>query len=206
MDEVRAQRAMRGRISKRAGEFFEQLIELSLRWYEENGIACIEKTPEPMKPLRPVNNRGHFLACYVKAGQPDFKGTLLGGRSVVFEAKHTDSDRIEYSRLTKEQQDRLALHSDLGAIAFVLVSFGLQNFYRVPWGVWANMKGIYGRKHIKEHELEQYRVPFKGVQIDMLDGLVQKKESGSAGEKKGAKVAYIRADECRKIEERSEGK
>ena len=72
------QRSQRGLQSKRAGEHFENLISASLNWYKDKGVAFIEKTPEPMRPLRPPNRMGQFLACYTKAGQPDFKGTLTG--------------------------------------------------------------------------------------------------------------------------------
>ena len=165
------QRSQRGRQSRIMGDHFENLIAASLRWYEDKGVACIEKTPEPMKPLRAPNRQGQFLACYVKAGQPDFKGTLTGGRSVVFEAKHTDGDRIEYNRLTDEQVEKLSTHHKLGAAAFVLVSFGLQDFYRIPWEVWRDMKAIYGRKHIKQPELEPYRVQYIAGVLKLLEGI-----------------------------------
>lgn len=165
------QRSLQGLQSRRAGEQFETIIEDSLKWYELRGEACVEKTPEPMKPLRAPNRQGQFLACYVKAGQPDFKGTLAGGRSVVFEAKHTDSDRIEYSRLTSEQIEKLSTHHALGAAAFVLVSFGLQDFYRIPWEVWRDMKDIYGRKHMKQPECEPYRVQYTAGVIKLLEGI-----------------------------------
>lgn len=165
------QRSQRGRQSRIVGEHFESVIAASLRWYEDKGVACIEKTPEPMKPLRAPNRQGQFLACYVKAGQPDFKGTLTGGRSVVFEAKHTDSDRIEYGRLTDEQVEKLSTHHKLGAAAFVLVSFGLQDFYRIPWEVWRDMKAIYGRKHIKQPELEPYRVQYIAGVLKLLEDI-----------------------------------
>lgn len=165
------QRSQRGRQSRIMGDHFESLIAASLRWYEDKGVACIEKTPEPMKPLRAPNRQGQFLACYTKAGQPDFKGTLTGGRSVVFEAKHTDSDRIEYGRLTDEQVEKLSTHHKLGAAAFVLVSFGLQDFYRIPWEVWRDMKAIYGRKHIKQPELEPYRVQYIAGVLKLLEGI-----------------------------------
>lgn len=165
------QRSQRGRQSRIMGDHFENIISASLRWYEDKGVACVEKTPEPMKPLRAPNRQGQFLACYVKAGQPDFKGTLTGGRSVVFEAKHTDSDRIEYSRLTDEQIEKLSTHHKLGAAAFVLVSFGLQDFYRIPWEIWRDMKAIYGRKHIKQPELEVYRVQYIAGVLKLLEGI-----------------------------------
>ena len=41
----------------------------------------------------------------------------------------------------------LGLHK-LGAIAFVLVSVSLTDFYRVPWPVWRDMAEIYGHKYM----------------------------------------------------------
>ena len=154
------QRSQRAMHSKRSGEYFEAIISSSLNWYADKGLALVEKTPEPMKPLSRPNKKGQFLACFTKAAQPDFKGTLKGGRSIVFEAKHTDDDRIEDKRVTKEQADRLQLHHSLGALSFVLVSFGLDDFYRVPWEVWREMKAIYGRKYITRQELEMFRVQY----------------------------------------------
>lgn len=165
------QRSQQGLQSRRAGENFESMIDASLKWYELRGVACIEKTPEPMKPLRRPNRQGQFLACYVKAGQPDYKGTLTGGRSVVFEAKHTESEKIEASRLTAEQNEKLRTHHKLGAAVFVVVSFGLQAFYRIPWEVWENMRDIYGHKHMKQPECEPYRVPYIAGVIKLLEGV-----------------------------------
>lgn len=65
-------------------------------------MAFVEKTSGAHEATQEARaGQGRFLACYTKAGQPDFKGTLTGrGRAVVFEAKHTDSDKIDQSRLT----------------------------------------------------------------------------------------------------------
>lgn len=161
-------RSIRGRQSRILGGYFESLIEASLAWYEEMGVACIEKTPEPMKPIGRPNNRGQFLACYVKLAQPDYKGTLSGGRSVVFEAKHTDSDRIERKATTQQQMDRLEMHYSLGGLAFVLVSFGLADFYRIPWPVWRDMKAKYGRQYIKQDELAKYKVAYRNGILHLL--------------------------------------
>ena len=165
------QRSQRGLQSKRAGEHFENMIAASLGWYKDKGVAFIEKTPEPMRPLRPPNRQGQFLACYIKAGQPDFKGTLTGGRAVVFEAKHTDSDRIDYNRLTQEQLNSLAEHDRLGAAAFILVSVELQDFYRVPWSVWRDMRKLYGHKHMNKAELEPFRVQYIAGVLKLLEGI-----------------------------------
>ena len=152
---ARVQHSQKGLQSKRAGEHFENMITASLNWYCDKGVAFVEKTPEPMKPLR----------------KPDFKGTLTGGRAVVFEAKHTDSDKIDQSRLTPEQVESLTLHHKLGAAAFIMVSVGLENFYRVPWEVWRDMKQLYGRKHMKLEDLEPYRVQYIAGILKLLEGV-----------------------------------
>ncbi|MBO5863517.1 MAG: Holliday junction resolvase RecU [Paludibacteraceae bacterium] len=182
MNEKQYMRSLRGIQSKRAGEVFENIIEASLIWYRDKGAAAITKTPEPMKPLSKPNQRGQFLACFTKSAQPDFKGTLKGGRSVVFEAKHTDGEKIEYSRLTDEQIEKLSTHHALGAAAFVLVSFGLQDFYRIPWEVWANMANLYGHKHMKKHECEPFRVPCVAGVIKLLDGNLTEPAEGGGHE------------------------
>lgn len=168
---AREERRLRGMQSRIDGGVFEEMIERSCSWYHSKGIAFIEKTPEPMKPLSHPNRQGQFKACFIRAGQPDFKGTLQGGRAIVFEAKHTAGDRIDYNRLTDEQIMSLSDHDALGAEAFVMVSFRLQNFYRIPWLVWSDMKRIYGRKHLKEAELGKYQLKCTSGVIQFLDGL-----------------------------------
>ena len=168
---AKAERSARANRSRLSGQYFEGMITASLNWYRDMGVAYIEKTPEPMKPLRALNRQGQFLACFTKQGQPDFKGTLTGGRSVVFEAKHTDDDKIEYGRLTHEQIEALSQHHKLGAAAFVLVSIKLENFYRIQWTTWRDMKQIYGRKHIKQAELEPFRLQYISGVIKMLEGI-----------------------------------
>ena len=125
---------IRGKQARVAGGYFENIISASCDYYLSRGLAKIEKTPEPMKPLGAKNRKGQFLACYTKQAQPDYGGTLKGGRSIYFEAKHTDDERIEQRRLTQEQQDDLEAHHKLGAIAFVLVSVSLTDFYMKDLG------------------------------------------------------------------------
>ena len=166
---IRAQ--IRGKQARLAGSYFEAMISGSCDYYLDRGLAKIEKTPEPMKPLGPKNYKGQFLACYTKQAQPDYKGTLKGGRAVVFEAKHTDDDRIEYNRLTKEQRDDLEHHHKLGAVAFVLVSMSLTECFRVPWPVWRDMAATYGRKYMTRDELLPYKVPVVAGFVKFLDKL-----------------------------------
>lgn len=167
---ARYERQIQGKQAKLLGEYFENCITRALEDYKARGEAFIEKTPEPMRPLQSLG-RGMFKACFTKCAQPDFKGTLKGGRAIVFEAKHTDDDKITASRLTDEQVEALELHSQLGAITFVLVGIGFNDVYRVPWDIWKNMKDIYGHKHMKQSELEEFRVTWERGFIDLLRGI-----------------------------------
>ena len=147
-------RQLQGKINKEWGQNFEEQIELICKVYEQNKIAKIEKTPEPMKILKHIEN-GHFETVFTKAAQPDFKGTIKGGITVVFDAKFTESDRIKFQALSDYQRETLLVYSELGAIAFVLVGFFDGSIYKIDINTWSNMKQIFGRKYIKKDELEQ---------------------------------------------------
>ena len=171
-DEQRYKRQIAGARARIAGEIFENQIEGSLRWHIDRGLLKANKTPEPMKPLGKPNARGQFLACYTKKAQVDFCGTMYGGRSVRFEAKQTDTDRFERKRLTSEQMDDLRDHQKLGALCFVLLCFGFDHFYRVPWQVWENMKAIYGRLYVTEKDVQHFRIPYTAGVIKILHGIL----------------------------------
>ena len=150
-------RQWRGKVSKAKGKQFEERLDASFSYYDTKGFASIEKTPEPMKPAQSLGN-GKFIAFFEKKAQPDYKGTLKGGRSIMFEAKYTDSEKMEQSRVNKEQTDYLDKHHKLGARCYVIAGFGSGEVYCIPWDVWQDMKAIYGRKYVKETDIQNYRV------------------------------------------------
>ena len=124
------------------GLSFEEVIEAGCDYYRTLGIADIDKTPEPMRPLRNLGE-GQFLN---------------GGISIVFEAKQTSTDRMLQSRVTEEQTKKLAITDKMGGVAFVLCAFDTGNFYRVPWNVWSHMQQHFGHKYATEEELRQYKI------------------------------------------------
>ena len=83
-----------GARSRVEGAGFENIINSACAYYCSIGLADVEKTPEPMKPIGSPDRAGRFIACYTKQAQPDYKGILRGGKAVNFEAKHTDSDPL----------------------------------------------------------------------------------------------------------------
>lgn len=149
---------VKGILNRANGVYWEAIIDAACEYYSRIGIAEIEKTPEPMRPIGSPNGKGQFLACFTKKGQPDYKGTIKGGKAVVFEAKHTDTNRMHQSVITDEQEKRLNNHFSLGADCFVLVSFGLIRYYKIPWDVFRSMKEHYGRKYITPDDIQEYEI------------------------------------------------
>jgi len=146
-----------GAAARAKGKAFESRIDAAFEYYRLRGDAWIEKTPEPMRPSKSLGN-GKFVAFYEKKAQPDYKGVIQGGREVLFEAKYTDTDRLEQNRVSPAQTEYLTRHEELGAKCFVLAGFGSGNVYRVPWREWTSMKDRLGRKYVTEADLDVNRV------------------------------------------------
>lgn len=153
--------------NREAGRQFEQLIKNANDLYGDYGIAEIGKTPEPMRPLRPMSG-GQFVACFEKKAEPDFKGVLDGGRCICFEAKHTIQGKISQSEVTEQQTKILDRYYALKAECFVIVSFGFFTFHRIPWDVWRSMKKLYGHKYMTPAEADRYKIKFKYGVLDYL--------------------------------------
>lgn len=156
--------------ARNAGTTFEDIISDSCEYYIKHGIAVIEKTPEPMRVLYPMGN-GKYVAVFTKKAQPDYKGTLIGGRTIVFEAKHTDTDRIKRDVISDEQEKCLDAHERMGAACFVLISFGFKHFYKIAWHDFKYMKAVFGFQHIKETDTDRLaplECKFTGNRLEFL--------------------------------------
>jgi recombination protein U len=166
-NQIKALRQYRGAQNNAQGHYFESYIKTACIIYQQQGRAEIEKTPEPFQVLK-KHPDGTFTGRFTRSkAQPDFGGTLSGGRSIYFEAKYTITEKMNRNVLTDEQMKRLEAHEKMGALARVCV--GIQDqFFFLPWGVWREMKKIYGRQYITAADIEQYRVKFTGA-IMFLD-------------------------------------
>lgn len=151
-------RRIQNTLNRVHGQEFEEKINAALEFYESIGFAEIEKTPEPLRILQHLPG-GKFLAVFTKKAQPDYKGTIKGGLSVVFEAKYTSALALQQSKVTQEQGKRMDSHQRLGARCFVVAGFSSGKVYTIPWPVWSDMKSRWGRKYITEEDIAEYRVP-----------------------------------------------
>lgn len=151
------------------GELFERLLEVSCSYYRRFGVADIQKTPEPMKVIEPINrSKGVFKAVFEKQAQPDFKGVLKGGQMILFEAKRTQASSIPKKRVSDEQAANFSSAEKLGATCFIVVSFNERRFFRVPWNVWNSMEVVFKKKSVNEKDLEKYEIPFENGMIQFL--------------------------------------
>lgn len=165
-------RRLAGARAHTAGDAFENMVITACGYYEDQGISVIDKTPEAFRVLRPADrSRGQFVCCFTKQAQPDFKGILMDGVMVLFDAKHTDKDWIRRDVVTEEQERCFERYRSMGAMCFLVVSLGFEQFYRVPWIVFRDMKVIYGRKRMNARELEPYRVEYRNGILRFLDGV-----------------------------------
>ena len=112
---------------------------------------------------------GVFIGRFSSPAQPDFQGTLKGGKSIVFEAKRTGKEKITRNVLTDTQMDVLEEHNQLGALCGVCVNIQ-DDFFFIPWNVWRDMKKIYGRQYLKAEDIKEYKVKFDGS-VHFLDNV-----------------------------------
>lgn len=162
VDEERLRQQEKNRRNNAQGQHFEREVLAGCKMYQQYGIATIDKTPEPFKVTKKNHKTGEFTGRFSKHAQPDFQGTLHGGRSIVFEAKQTSKDRINRNVLTDTQMEVLEKHNRLGALCGVCVNIQ-DDFFFVPWNEWRDMKEMYGRQYLKAEDIEEYKVRFDGA-------------------------------------------
>lgn len=117
------------------GQPFEDFLKFVHERYQATGKACVHKVPTEFIPIR--NARGEVCNCKVEHQScVDYIGRYRS-TPVAVEAKHTEDKRIDFKRVEPHQATYLDdWDKDPEAIAIVLVSFSLRNFYAVPWVFW----------------------------------------------------------------------
>lgn len=168
-----AKASLRGAMNRAEGEMFEKLIQASCEHYRAQGIAYIEKTPEPFKIIRSLG-KGLFTGCFEKQAQPDFKGTLQHGLSIVFDAKMTSTDKLQLSVLSDEQERSLKTHRELGAATYILMGYNFKSFYLMPFELFISAKEINGHKYWTSEEAKKMTKPlnYNGSMLYFLQNIL----------------------------------
>lgn len=168
----REKRRYAGAVSRSQGLLHEKMIEAGCQYYRIHNKAYIVKEPEPFRVISKDKRSRRAVIQFVRHAQPDFHGTIKGGRAIVFEAKFTHTDKIKQDVVTPEQADSLTRQQQLGAAAFVCAGVG-GRAYMIPWPVFQNMKQYFGRKYATADELAQYE-----VKVDMAIRFLEYKRRG----------------------------
>ena len=148
-------------MSNNRGHDFEEAIRQACLLYASRGRAKVEKTPEPFRVLE-KREGGIFVGRFTAHAQPDFQGTLDGGRSIIFEAKYTTTDAMKRDVLTETQMETLSGTTAAERWRRCAWVSGTAFFF-VPWPVWRDMKEAFGHMSVSAAELEDFRVRFTGA-------------------------------------------
>lgn len=164
---AQTQRSAKSRKNNARGHLFEGYIEGACAYYKRTGKAVITKVPEPFRVTSTKRN-GEFTGRFIANAQPDFVGTIYGGKTICFEAKYTTTDKMQQSVVTETQAEALELYGRMGAVVGVCIGIK-DTFAFIPWDIWKDMKEIYGRKYLTELDIQPYKVRFLNGHCLFLD-------------------------------------
>ena len=167
LDQAKAWQRYKNRQSNGFGKNFEKAVLMACDYYRSKHFADISKVDESFRVIRLMKN-GRFEGQFTRNANPDFEGTLHGGKSICFECKYTSKERIQQSVVTKFQREVLDRKYLLGGKVGVVCGIQERYFF-VPWRVWLDMQLIYGKKSVSADDLEKYEVPFRNG-VMFLDG------------------------------------
>lgn len=149
-------------MSSARGRLHEEMIVGAVRAYSERGRAYIIKVPEPFRVLEKERSRAMARVRFTARAQPDFVGVTADGYGIAFEAKYTNSDRLQQKVITATQAEALSRFAACGGAAGVCAGIR-DDYFMIPWKVFSRMKEIYGRLYVTAAEIDEYRVKFDGV-------------------------------------------
>lgn len=139
---------MRSASHANRGQPFEDFLAFVHDRYQYTGTACVHKVPTEFIPLRDASGK----VCNAKVEHKSCVDYLGRYKSipVAVEAKHTEDDRISFSRVEPHQANYMDdFCRDDGAVGIVLVSFRLQRFFAVPWQFWKEARNTWNAGHNK---------------------------------------------------------
>lgn len=161
--EKKQRRAEANKSTRANGRAFEEMILRACEAYKADGVAMVNKVPEARRVIGRTGGRSSMMICVNAAkADPDFMGSVAPkGKCIVFDAKHTDKDRILLGALTDHQREIMDRHMACGADCYVCLSFGFKGFYMIPYAVWKDMKMVFGRQYIlpEDKQIQKYAIP-----------------------------------------------
>lgn len=140
------------------GMNLESLIEWANARYRNRKIAVMTKQHTHFVPIR--DNTGRVVSCKVEEeATVDYMGRYRNV-PVAIEAKHTSGKRISFSEVKDHQAEYLDDFTGQYGLGFgaVLVSFGMERFFLIPWYFWSKARDLWKNPKSKgeKETIEEY--------------------------------------------------
>jgi recombination protein U len=166
------------------GSAFEELINMTIRLYQQRGLAVIQKVPTPITPVE-VNNATHTIssAYFEKKSTVDYIG-VADGTALCFDAKETQYKNLPLRNIHEHQMEFMEAFRRQHGVSFLLAQFHFTGeIFLLPFETLAEYFLISkhgGRKSIPYDALNpEYRVMNKGgFPVHFLEA-VRKYKTGS---------------------------
>ena len=158
------------------GSALEELINRSNDKYLEKGLACIQKIPTPITPIKINANKQITLAYFDKKSTVDYIG-VVQGIPVCFDAKECVPDTFTLANIHEHQIEFMRTFEKQEGVAFLIIHFVTRDkLYFMPFSevnkFWERAKEG-GRKSFRYDELDEgfEILSAEGVPVHYLDAL-----------------------------------
>ncbi|MBP5304497.1 MAG: Holliday junction resolvase RecU [Lachnospiraceae bacterium] len=158
------------------GSALEELINRSNEKYLEKGLACIQKIPTPITPIKINDNKQITLAYFDKISTVDYIG-VVQGIPVCFDAKECVPDTFTLANIHEHQIEFMRTFEKQEGVAFLIIHFVTRDkLYFMPFSevnkFWERAKEG-GRKSFRYDELDEgfEILSAEGVPVHYLDAL-----------------------------------
>lgn len=110
------------------GSTFEDFINITNSYYQENDLALIQKIPTPITPVE-MDKKGHItLGFFDKKSTVDYIGAVQG-IPVCFDAKECNVDTFPLQNIHAHQVEFMNLFHKQGGVAFIIIYYTSRDLY-----------------------------------------------------------------------------
>lgn len=159
------------------GSALEELINITIDKYKDNGLALIQKIPTPIKPIKIDSTTRHItLAYFDMKSTVDYIG-VVQGIPICFDAKECNVDTFSMQNIHPHQVEFMENFEKQKGISFIILSYTAKNeIYYIPF---KDIKFFYdransgGRKSFRFEEIDKkYLInQNKGVPVHFLEAI-----------------------------------
>ncbi len=114
-------------IIKNKGMFLEEILEWTIRYYENKNIALLHKKNLDFKIIKKIN-KNIFKCSIYKKSTIDYYG-IYKNKFIVFEAKETEKEYFSIYNIKEHQINYLKKINNMGGIGFFVLYFHKFNLF-----------------------------------------------------------------------------